>query len=222
MAQRSLYRLLARILPEGGALLDLACGDGTFLREALWAGAAHAVGVELSEEGVLRCVAAGLTVYQGDITEGLADYPDGSFDCVSLIRTVELLSHPEPVLREMLRVGRTALLTFVNLGHWRHRLWFLFGGRVPGTAPEGLDGFPTRLSLPFFRRYCRKAGIAIVRWIPFPPHPLARILPGLFAHELAVLLAKAGAPERGKGGGLTGEKEGQAPPESRREEEVLA
>ena len=222
MEKGNLYPLLARLIPEGGSLLDLACGDGTFLREALQAGAGRVVGVELSEEEVLRCVAAGLPVYQGDITEGLADYPDGAFDCVSLIRTVELLTHPEPVLREMLRVGRTALLTFVNLGHWRNRLWFLFGGRVPGTAPDGLDGFPTRLSHPFFRRYCRKTGIAIVRWIPFPPHPLARILPGLFARELAVLLAKAGAPEREKGGGRTSEKEGKAPPESRREEEVLA
>jgi len=154
------------------------------------------VGVELAEEKVLRCVAAGLPVYQGDITEGLADYPDGVFDCVSLIRTVELLARPEPVLREMLRVGRTVLITFVNLGHWRNRLRFLFGGRVPGTIPDGLDGFPTGLSYSSFRRYCRKEGIAILRLIPFPPHPLAGILPGLFARELVVLLAKDGVPER--------------------------
>ncbi|NLG83931.1 MAG: methyltransferase domain-containing protein [Firmicutes bacterium] len=196
MAKRNLYRLLARLIPEGGSLLDLACGDGTFLREAVQAGAGRVVGVELAEEKVLRCVAAGLPVYQGDITEGLADYPDGVFDCVSLIRTVELLARPEPVLREMLRVGRTVLITFVNLGHWRNRLRFLFGGRVPGTIPDGLDGFPTGLSYSSFRRYCRKEGIAILRLIPFPPHPLAGILPGLFARELVVLLAKDGVPER--------------------------
>ena len=90
-------------------MLDLACGDGAFLREALQAGAGRVVGVELSEEGVLQCVAAGLAVYQGDITEGLADYRDDSFACVSLIRTVELLDRPEPVLREMLRVGAHGL-----------------------------------------------------------------------------------------------------------------
>lgn len=201
-----LYRILARMLPPGSTILDLACGDGTFLREALQAGAGRVVGVELSEEGVLQCVAAGLAVYQGDITEGLADYRDNSFACVSLIRTVELLGRPEPVLREMLRVGRTAWLTFGNFGHWRHRLQYLLTGYVPTLVSyvPGLGGPPTRLSYPLFRRYCRKSGIGIVRMIPFPTHPLARVFPSLFARELAVLLEKLPIPRQGTGDGGIG------------------
>ncbi len=201
-----LYRVLARTLPPGSAVLDLACGDGVFLREALQAGAGRVVGVELSEEGVLQCVAAGLAVYQGDITEGLADYRDDSFACVSLIRAVELLDRPEPVLREMLRVGRTAWLTFTNFGHWRHRLQYLLTGHVPGIhAPaHNLGGPPTRLSYPLFRRHCRRSGIGIVRRIPFPAHPLARALPSLFARELAVLLEKLPTPHQGTSDGGIG------------------
>lgn len=199
-----LHRLLVDCLPPGATVLDLACGDGTFLREALAAGARRVVGVELSEEGVLGCVASGLSVYQGDITDGLADYPDASFDCVSLIRTVELLDHPEPVLDEILRVGRTGLLTFYNFGHWRHRLRYLLTGHVPAATGRDLGGPPTRLSHSLFRRYCRRKRIDITRLIPFPGHPLAAILPGLFARELAVLLEKAPVPREGKGDGGVG------------------
>lgn len=199
-----LYQALARVLPPGASVLDLACGDGTFLREALRTGAGRGVGVELSEEGVLQCVATGLAVYQGDITEGLADYPDGSFDCVSLIRTIELLDRPEPVLDEMLRVGRMVLLTFINLGHWRYRLRYLLTGDVPAAITNNLGGPPTRLSYPLFRRYCRRSGIGIARRLPFPAHSLAGVLPGLFAREMAVLLKRAPSLRQGKGNGGIG------------------
>ena len=154
----------------------------------------------------VKLLAAGLAVYQGDITEGLADYRDGSFACVSLIRTVELLDRPEPVLREMLRVGRTGLLTFNNFGHWRHRLRYLLTGQVPTfiSPDRDLGGPPTRLSYPLFRRYCRKSGIRIVRRIPLPAHPSARAFPSLFARELAVMLERLPAPPQGTGDGGIG------------------
>jgi len=182
--------MLVNLLPVGASLLDLACGDGTFLREALRAGAKRAVGVEISEAGVLRCVSTGLGVYQGDITEGLMDHPDRSFDMVSLLRTVELLPRPESVLTEMLRVGGAALLTFTNHGHWLKRVQYLLTGEIPGTTDGNLGGSPTRLSLSLLRRCCRRTGIQLKHVIPFPPNLLARSLPSLFARELAVLLVK--------------------------------
>ena len=182
------YRDLTGLLAPESSLLDLACGDGIFLREALRAGAGCVVGVELSENGVMGCVSAGLSVYQGDITEGLVDYPDRSFDCVSLIRTVDLLAHPEPVLAEMLRVGHTALLTFTNFGHWRHRLRFALTGSTPATAPGCLGGPPARMSYADLRRYCRRQRIGIVRAAIFPRTAAAKTLPSLFAREAAVML----------------------------------
>jgi len=184
------YNTLAQLLPRECMLLDLACGDGAFLRVSLRRGAKRAAGVELTEDGVLGCVAAGLSVHQGDITEGLEDYPDNSFDCVSLIRTVELMSRPEPVLAEMLRVGRQALLSFTNYGHWRHRLRFALKGVVPGTDQSQLGGAPARLTLPLLRCHCRRTGISLRQLIALPDKPLARLWPGLFARELAVVLVQ--------------------------------
>lgn len=196
------YEQLARLLPRGASLLDLACGDGAFLCEALRRGARRAAGVELSEEGVRQCVAAGLAVHQGDITEGLTDYPDASFDCVSLIRTVEFLAEPEPVLREMLRVGRTAMLSFINHGCLGERLRFLLRGAVPGSSRGRLRGAPARLSLAGFRRYCRGNGIRLIRLLPLRGGIFGRCLPGLFAPEIAVLLDKApGEPPAPRGVG---------------------
>jgi len=171
--------------------LDLACGDGDFLKEALAAGAPKAVGVEISESGILNCVQAGLSVYHGDITEGLSSYPDHSFDCVSLIRTLELLPKPEPILDEMLRVGREVLITFTNFGHLRHGLKYFFTGVVPGAVPLSLGGPPSRLTLALFKAYCRKQNIEIRQVTPLPSTWRARMLPGLFAREFAVRLSRA-------------------------------
>lgn len=188
------YGQLAMLLPKGASLLDLACGDGTFLREALSRGAKRACGVEISEEGVRQCVQAGLSVHHGDITEGLTDYPDASFDCVSLIRTIDLLAEPEPVLDEMLRVGRSILLSFTNHGRLAERLRLLVFGAVPGPAPGRLGGPPARLSLPLLRRFFKRRGIRIDRLMPLGGGPLARLCPGLFAREIAMLLSRTRPP----------------------------
>jgi methionine biosynthesis protein MetW len=48
----------------------------------------HGRGIELSEKGMLACVRRGLDVRQGNLQEGLADYPDQSFDAVILSQTL--------------------------------------------------------------------------------------------------------------------------------------
>ncbi len=84
---------------------------------------------------MLACVRRGLSVRQGNLKEGLADYPDGSFDCVILAQTLQYLDDPTWVLGEMLRVGRRAIVSFPNWGYWRCRLELLARGRIP-TAPD--------------------------------------------------------------------------------------
>jgi methionine biosynthesis protein MetW len=170
--------------------LDLACGDGVFLRAALEAGAKTAEGVEISQSGVLACVQSGLSVHHGDITEGLTSYPDDSFDCVSLIRTLELFEKPEPVLDEMLRVGRTALVTFTNFGHWNQRTRRWTTGILPGAEDGRLGGAPARLTLAHLKRYCGQTGIRIVRIAPVPQSTPSSLCPSLFAEEIAAVLSR--------------------------------
>jgi methionine biosynthesis protein MetW len=130
-------------------------------------------------------------VYHGDITEGLTSYPDGSFDCVSLIRTLELLVRPEPVLEEMLRVGRTALVTFTNYGHLKYGARYLFTGAVPGAKSGRLSGPPSRLTLPLFRAYCRKQGIEVRALACLPSNWRTRFSRGWFSREFAAVVARS-------------------------------
>lgn len=190
------YQSLTVLLPSHGTLLDLACGDGLFLRLALAAGAKTAEGVEISPSGVLACVQSGLSVHHGDITEGLTSYPDRSFDCVSLIRTLELFERPEPVLDEMLRVGRSALVSFTNFGHWRYSLQRWTTGILPGAEPGRLGGPPARLTLPHLERYCAKNGIQIDRIMATPHTTLGSLWPRRFAEDIAVILSRKELPPR--------------------------
>ena len=80
---------------------------------------------------MLACVRKGLSVRQGDLHEGLRDYPDRSFDTVILSQTLPYLNDPAFVIHEMLRVGSRAIVSFPNWGHWRCRLSLLLTGRIP-------------------------------------------------------------------------------------------
>ncbi len=117
--------------PGAARVLDLGCGDGTLLEHLVRHYAVVGRGIELSEQGVLACVRRGLSVRQGNLEEGLADYPDGSFDFVILSQTLPYLDDPGFILQEMLRVGGCAIVSFSNWGYWRCRLMLLLGGRIP-------------------------------------------------------------------------------------------
>ncbi len=92
-----------------------------------------ASGVEIDPNKVRHAIARGVSVYQSDIDKGLADYPDGTFDFVILSQTLQEMLYPLRVLREILRVGRHAIITFPNFGHWTTRLAHLLSGRSPRT-----------------------------------------------------------------------------------------
>ena len=122
---------IAELIQPGEKVLDLGCGDGMLLRYLIDARQIIGRGIELSEPDMLACVGKGLSVRQGNLDEGLRDYPDKSFDTVILSQTLPYLDNPSFIIGEMLRVGRRALVSFANWGHWRCRLGLLFAGRIP-------------------------------------------------------------------------------------------
>jgi methionine biosynthesis protein MetW len=125
--------LVAEMVATGARVLDVGCGDGELLHLLAETRGVDGRGIEISREGVNDCVAKGLAVIQGDADIDLADYPDDAFDYVILSQTLQATRRPRWVLEQMLRIGRHAIVSFPNFGHWRMRLLLLFRGRMPVT-----------------------------------------------------------------------------------------
>ena len=156
---------IAEIIPAGTKVLDLGCGSGDLLEHLIQSKQVTGRGIEISEAGVLACVRRGLSVRQGNLQEGLADYPGQSFDVVVLSQTLRYLDDPEMILSEMLRVGRQAIVSFPNWGYWRLRLNFLFHGRMP-QAPDQPQSWhePPRwqaFTVTDFMDFCQTRGFKI-------------------------------------------------------------
>ena len=127
------HLLVAGMVDPGSRVLDVGCGDGALLALLREDRRVDGRGIELSREGVNASLARGLAVIQGDADTDLADYPNDAFDYVILSQTIQATLHPREVLEHMLRIGRRAIVSFPNFGHWRVRWELGVRGRMPVT-----------------------------------------------------------------------------------------
>ena len=124
-------------------------------------------GLERSTDRIIECVEKGLSVFQGNIDEGLRDFEDHSFDCVVLNQTLPVIQRPLYVVEEMLRVGKRAIISFANFGYWQVRLRLLVTGRMPVVEPLPYEWYNTPIIHPLtikdFVFLCRRYDFSILQ-----------------------------------------------------------
>lgn len=190
---RSDYAIIGELVDPGLKVLDLGCGEAELLEWLVQNKKVQARGVELMPAKVQKAIARGVAVYQGDIEEAIADYPDGAFDIVILSQTLQETRNPLQVLNDMLRVGRHAIVAFPNFGHWRVRVAHLFSGRAPKTDLFPYDWYNSPnlhyLTVDDFEETAAKQGWIIERRICLAGTRKVNLFPNLSA-EVAVYLIK--------------------------------
>ncbi len=169
-------------------VLDLGCGDGSFLAHLRRTKNVHGYGLEISTENICKCIAACVNVIQSDLDQGLSRFETNTFDTVFLLQTLQAVRYPEALLNEMLRVGREGIVTFPNFGYWRNRLQLGLQGKMPVTTSLPAPWYETEnihlCTLRDFEKLCRKNSIHIVARVILDgankPTPSGHIWPDLF------------------------------------------
>lgn len=158
-------RLNAGMIPVEARVLDIGCGDGAPLYYLVHFKRVDGRGIELSQAGVNACVAHGLSVIQGNADTDLKDYPSDAFDYVVLSQTLQATRKPHHVLEQLVRIGRHAVVSFPNFGHWRVRWHLLARGRMPLTEslPESWYDTPNihLCTILDFLELARQLGIVV-------------------------------------------------------------
>jgi methionine biosynthesis protein MetW len=183
------HLLIAEMVTRGSRVLDVGCGDGALLQLLADTKDVDGRGIEVSRERVNACVARGLSVIQGDADRDLIDYPDDAFDYAILSLTIQATRQPMTVLEHLLRIGRSAIVSFPNFGHWQVRGKLLFTGRMPVTEnlPDAWHVSPNAhlCTIKDFADLCTHVNVRVERsvalnssgqtlgtWIPLTMHNL--------------------------------------------------
>jgi methionine biosynthesis protein MetW len=127
---RADFDVIAGWVAPGHRVLDLGCGDGSLLKSLIESRGVQGWGVEIDDANVLAAIRNGVNVIQSNLEQGLKDFADDAFDHVVLSRTLQTVRHTEGILREMLRVGREAVVSFPNFAYWKN-LRSVLDGRMP-------------------------------------------------------------------------------------------
>ena len=194
LAARPDLAAIARWVEPGARVLDLGCGDGALLKYLWEMRQAPGYGVEIDDAHVLECVRNDVNVLQLDLESGLSVFRDGSFDCVILSETLQAIHHTEALMREMLRVGREAIVSFPNFGHWQARLQVTLG-RMPVSKELPYQWYDTPnvhlCTVDDFEDLCRRLGVRVLERLVLHESRTVHFLPNLLGSLAVFRLGRA-------------------------------
>ena len=178
---------MSKMIPADCRVLDLGCGNGVFLKLLEKEKSVRGLGIELSQEKIIESIATGISVVHGDLNNDLDFADDASFDYVIVSNTLQEVERPDHLLQEVVRVGKKALVGFINFGYFKTRSQLFFKGTMPTTEklPHYWYNTPNihLATIYDFRELCHSLNIKIIKEIPLANKGnfLAKPFPNLFA-----------------------------------------
>ena len=161
------FKVISELIENKSKVLDVGCGDGDLMKYLFENKTKDIRGLEISKESVQNCLSKGLPVIEGNAENDLMQFPNHSFEYVILSQTLQAFLNPEKVIKELLRVGKKAIVTIPNFGHWKVRLKLLINGTMPLTEnlPYEWHNTPNlhMCTIKDFFIFCEKRNIKIFK-----------------------------------------------------------
>ena len=159
------FKVISELIDKNSKVLDVGCGNGDLIKYLQEKTTTNVRGLEISKSSVQNCLSKGLTVIEGNAENDLYQFPKQSFDFVILSQTLQAFLNPEQVINELLRVGKKAIVSIPNFGHWKVRLHLLSKGTMPVTENLPNEWYNTpnlhMCTIKDFVNYCKKKNIKI-------------------------------------------------------------
>ena len=198
MSMRTDFDFIEQWINPGSRILDLACGDGTLLKNLQLHKQVEGYGLEIDQGNITAAIANGVNVVETDLDSGLSQFSDNSFDAVVMTQALQVMQNPHLVLDEMLRIGKKCIVTFPNFGNWRARVSLLINGRMPVTKQLAYQWYDTPnihfCTVKDFEALCAELNIHIDHreFVAerIPDRQLKGICPNLFSDTAIYLLSK--------------------------------
>lgn len=193
------YNAIVKLVKENSKILDLGCGSGALFKMLVDKKNVKGVGVEIDENCVIEALEKGLSVIQGDLDEGLKQFPDKSFDYAILNQTLQSTNNPELVIDEMLRVAKRSIVSFPNFAYWKVRFYLFFKGKMPKSKALPYEWYNTPnihlLTVNDFFEFCKKRNIKIEESVYLTKKKarsgiLIRTITNFFSEEVVFVISK--------------------------------
>lgn len=199
MALRADLEVIVGLVNTGARVLDLGCGEGDLLAHLQEHKQVNGYGLDVDADNIRTCLEKGVNVVEQDLDAGLSNFQDDSFDMVVMTETLQSVRTPEPLLREMLRIGEECIITFPNFGHWRCRLQLALFGKMPIAKhlPHAWYDTPNIHLCTFkdFENLCANLGLRIIerRVVDHRSveRPLGSLLPNLLGRVAFYRIGRA-------------------------------